>query len=200
MPGFSSNQTSFFNRLRGPGLWLGGGVLVVTVFFLRLPGDTRGPDAKSKAPHVAVAPAVATAGNVAHDVVAREEQLLARLRSDPDNLIARIELARFYQDSHRPRAAIEHYEFLLASRPEDRQVWVDFTVCLGEAGEWERARTVMADFLDRWPDDLEGMYNLGAIYANSGDRDQAKTWWNRVAQQEIDPDLAAKASAAISKI
>jgi len=188
--------------LRGLLVLLAGVLVTVAVFLARLPGEAAFEQKAIPLDSVQSGhqEGVPDASNVGHAVVATEKALTEAVERDPANGEARLKLARFLQDSHRPDDAVPHYEAYLTSSPEDRQAWLDLTDCLGASGQWEQARQKMLEFLGRWPDDPIGMYNLGAILANTGRLEEAKEWWGRVRDQNQDPQLSEKAAAALAKL
>jgi hypothetical protein len=44
------------------------------------------------------------------------------------------------------------------------------------------------------------MYNLGAIYANRGNFEEAAAWWQKVKDQTADADLATRAMHSLLQI
>lgn len=128
------------------------------------------------------------------------DSLRLRLRDVPDDLAALERLGRLWQDAHRPGEAVDPYRRYLALNPMNRQVWLDLANCYAALGEWEAAGEASEALLALYPGDPAAMYNAGAVQATLGRREEADRWWRRVEGQTRDPELAARARAALADL
>jgi hypothetical protein len=53
--------------------------------------------------------------------------------------------------------------------------------------------------LEHYPDDPSAMYNLGAIFANQGQANEARAWWTRVRDSD-DAQLAEQATGSLAQL
>jgi tetratricopeptide (TPR) repeat protein len=137
--------------------------------------------------------------NVSAGFHARLESLKLHLAAAPNDTALLIGTARLLDDAHQPGEAITYYERYLAVDPESRQVWLDVANAYAALGRWEKALKATESVLKIKPDDLAAMYNLGAIYANMGSYEEARSWWERV-RGHPDGSLADRAAASLERL
>jgi predicted Zn-dependent protease len=128
------------------------------------------------------------------------ETLRLRLAESPDDTTHLLQFARLLQDAHQPEEAARHYRHYLALRPNNRQAWLDLTQTYGERGRWDDALEAVDAMLARYPDDPSGLYNRGAILANTSRFEDARAVWTKVAGQIDDPGVAAMARQSLNKL
>lgn len=128
------------------------------------------------------------------------EALKEGLDVTPEDTTALIRMARLKQDGHQTEEAISYYKRYLDLRPEGRQAWLDLARGYGEMQRWPEALEATQAMLRHFPDDPAGLYNLGAIYANTSRTDKARTAWERVVNQDRDAEMKAKAEGALKRL
>jgi tetratricopeptide (TPR) repeat protein len=154
-------------------------------------------------PHVATAPAEAlepSKDNVDPAVHVQLMTLTQRISEAQEDHVHMVKLARLLWDSHRLAEAAEQFERYVKLNPTDRQAWLDLTNVYGQDRQWDLAKATSERMLERFPDDPSAMYNLGAIHANAGRFDEARSWWTRVRQQRADEHLAVQAATSLQRI
>jgi tetratricopeptide (TPR) repeat protein len=188
-----------------PGLLLALG-LVVAVVYLRTPVSESVPVHPAAGPSTTSAvgsDAVETepsGSNVSHAYRREEARLQQVLEEAPDDTTALVQLARFYQDGHQPEQAVPHYDRYTQLHPRNHQAWMDLTACFAELMQWDQALKALEAMLRIWPDDPAAMYNIGAIHANAGEFDAARTWWEKVRDGSNDEGLVRKATEQIARL
>jgi Flp pilus assembly protein TadD len=123
-----------------------------------------------------------------------------RLAKDPADPEALQQSALLLQDAHQPAEAADRYRRLLAVDPGNRQAWLDLANVSVEAGDTAGALAATEGLLEAFPDDPEGLWNLGAIQANRGRTEEARAAWRRAADQTADPTIAGRATEALERI
>lgn len=123
-----------------------------------------------------------------------------QLATMPADTVALRRLGRLLQDAHQPAEAASLYRRYLVLQQHSREVWLDLIGAYATAGQWDSARVAASALLALRPDDPTAMYNLGAIHANMGDANAARTWWTRVQDQGTDETLAARAEASLQRL
>jgi tetratricopeptide (TPR) repeat protein len=126
--------------------------------------------------------------------------LEARVQDDGSDTTALLALGRLWQDAHRATEAARYYERYVALNAGARQVWLDLADSYAQTGDWTRALRATESLLERFPADVAGMYNAGAIHANLGDSAAAAGWFRRVAGQDRDRNMAARGVEALRKL
>ncbi|MEZ4699289.1 MAG: tetratricopeptide repeat protein [Rhodothermales bacterium] len=138
--------------------------------------------------------------NVNPSMHSQLEALRMRLVETPDDTTHLFRFARLLQDAHQPEEAARNYKHYLALHPENRQVWLDLTQTYGELEQWDEALRTVDDMLARYADDPSGLYNKGAILANTSRFEEARAIWTKVADQIDDPDVAVMARHSLQKL
>jgi tetratricopeptide (TPR) repeat protein len=135
-------------------------------------------------------------GEFRHEMAVLED----RLRKEPADPEALLRSAVLLQDAHQPAEAAERYRRLLAVDPANRQAWLDLANVAVEAGDTAGALAAAEGLLAEFPDDPEGLWNLGAIQANRGRTEEARAAWRRASEQTADSTIAARAAEALERI
>jgi tetratricopeptide (TPR) repeat protein len=135
-------------------------------------------------------------GEFRHEMAVLED----RLAKDPADPEALFRSAVLLQDAHQPAEAAERYRRLLAVDPANRQAWLDLANVAVEAGDTAGALAATEGLLAEFPDDPEGLWNLGAIQANRGRIEEARAAWRRASEQTADPAIAGRAAGALEQI
>ena len=132
----------------------------------------------------------------------REErhQLEAQIEADPADTVALLKLAHLLHDAHLEAEAEPHYAAYTRRHPANRQAWLDLATVQAAAVDWASARASTEAMLRLYPGDPAGLYNLGAIFANTGEMERAAQTWQRVADQRDNPELAAKAVSSLQRL
>ena len=156
---------------------------------------------RAQAGSSAAAPGITpTADNVSdgyyHEIFVLEEMIAA----NPADTVALVKLGRLTQDGHDFEKARKAYEAYLALRPEGRQIWIDLTAVHAGLMDWEAAEQTLEDMLDRFPGDETALYNLGALAANAGRFDEARTRWTDLMETVSDPDLRARTASSLRRL
>jgi len=138
--------------------------------------------------------------NIAPSFHVEMEALKKRLAETPRDTTALIRLARLKQDGHQIEEAVTLYRRYLDLHPAGRQAWLDLTRCYGELERWPEALVATQSLLRQYPDDPSALYNLGAIYANTGRSGEARTTWERVAGQDGHPTMKTMAQEALRRL
>ncbi len=157
----------------------------------------RSPFLTSHEPGAAFTP---DADNVAPSFHVELEALRRNLDNSPQDTTLLLRLARLTQDGHQTEEAVGYYRRYLALHPQGRQAWLDLTQCLGALERWAEALETTQAMLGRFPDDPAGLYNLGAVYANTNRFGEAREAWQRVAAQTQDPAMKTLAEGALQRL
>ncbi len=138
--------------------------------------------------------------NVSYAFRARLALMRMRLEDAPDDTMLLRRMARMLHDAHQPREAVVYYQRYLALNPSNRQMWLDLAGAHAALKQWDEAIRVSQSLLEISPGDPAAMYNLGAIHANRGNYEAAKSWWEKVRDQRSDETLAFRAAASLQDL
>lgn len=157
--------------------------------------DSRTPTAVSP-----TNPADPSGDNVGHSFLVKERSLVAAVTAAPEDTLAIRELANFYHDAHKFEQAIELYQRYLAIAPLARQQLMDLANCFGSIGDWASALSSTESIIEKWPDDMEAWYNLGAIHANNGSPVDAARAWHHILDSGTDSSMVELARNSLSQL
>jgi len=105
------------------------------------------------------------------------ERFLRAIEIDPDELDAHYQLGRIAREQNRPAEAIGHFEQVVQRDQSHAQneIWRETGATYLAAGQFGDARDALERFLDRRPNDPEGLYLIGRAYAGLGDQQEANS-------------------------
>ncbi|MDX1530198.1 MAG: tetratricopeptide repeat protein [Rhodothermales bacterium] len=184
-------------------LLVGGFLLFAGLLYARIneqPGYEWEPLPSAAAPAAPSAAPAPSAANVDPSFHGQIMALKAQVAQRPDDADALRQLAGLLHDAHQLDEAAAHYARYLALAPNDRQAWLDLANAYGALEAWDDAEAASRRMLERFPNDPSALYNLGAITANAGRYDEARTWWERVRDQQADAALAAQAEGSLRQL
>ncbi len=138
--------------------------------------------------------------NVSHSFFRRRKELDDLIEDNPADTTSIRLLAMLLQDAHQLEEAGMWYETYLEFRTSGRQVWLDLASVYAAEMNWDDAVSAMQRMLKIFPEDPAGQYNLGAIHANQGAFDEAKSWWLKVSLQSDDTELRDRAIEALNSL
>lgn len=143
---------------------------------------------------------VPSGDNLAPGFHVEMEAIRQRLDAAPQDTSLLLRMAHLKHDGHQLEEAVAYYERYVDLRPDGRAPWLDLARCLGELGRWDEALTATETLLERFPGDPAGLYNQGAIFANLGRLDEARTVWQDVSKQDANPEMQALAADALDRL
>jgi tetratricopeptide (TPR) repeat protein len=105
------------------------------------------------------------------------ERFLRAIDIDPDELDAHYQLGRIARAQNRLAEAISHFEEVVQRDQfhAQNEIWREIGATYIAAGQYADARDTLEKFLDRRPNDPEGLYLMGRAYAGLGDNQEATT-------------------------
>lgn len=159
-------------------------------------GLTRKVDSGTASSPSAQAPAVSMPDNPAHEKAALEDQL----KQKPDHAPILLRLAQIDLAEGRAAGARKRLEELLNTEPENSEALLELGRACYTLDDLACAVQKTEAILKRNPAQPDALYNLGAIYANQGQRDKAREYWDRAAKASPTSDSGKKAAAALKQL
>lgn len=106
---------------------------------------------------------------------AARERFERALQIDPEEIDASYQLGRIARQQKRYADAIQNFEHVVMRNPTHSQheIWREVAATYIAAGQFEDARTALAQFLEHRPSDPEGLYLMGRAHAGLGDNREA---------------------------
>ena len=153
-----------------------------------------GPGHKASA--ATASPAAAAPQNPAHERAALEEQL----KQNPDHAPILLRLADLEQESGNSSAAVSYLKKVLAKDSQNEEARLELGRLLYDSGDVDGAIRETKQLLTDHPGQVDGLYNLGAIYANLNRFDLAKDYWSKAITTDAQSDSGRKAKAALDQV
>ena len=138
--------------------------------------------------------------NASKGVVEQINHLKDVVKKDSTNASMHFELARMLQDAHRPSEAMRYYARGLVLDPSNTATRIDYSLCLFEAGRIPEATDQNQRVLRKEPSNPQALYNLGALYANTGRNDSARVYWGKLLYKHAGHELATKARENLKQL
>ncbi|MHC1736401.1 MAG: tetratricopeptide repeat protein [Ignavibacteriaceae bacterium] len=118
--------------------------------------------------------------NLRPDVMAKLNDLKKSVEDSPNDTLKMRELADFYFESHKPDDAMLYYNKILAKDSRRTDILHNMTNIYYTQKEFGKAEEVTKRILTINKDDVFAHYNLGAIYATAGNKEDARKIWNEI--------------------
>lgn len=186
---------------RGPGLPLAGfallGIITVTAYIIKGPAVTPvevDPGSELGAP----------SGTATMPVSASFDEAMASieeaLEADPADTLALAALIELTMSSHQLERAISLTDDWLAISPDHPEALLRKVMALASLERWEEALVVNHQLfvLDRAR--LLPRLNMGSIYGNLGQVEEARRWWTEVIEEAPGTAEAAAAERALAQL
>ncbi len=147
------------------------------------------------APVATAAPGSAPA-NPAHERASLEEQL----KKNPGHPPILLRLAEMESADGHPVEAQKLLRQALEKDSANLDARLELSKSLYETGKISEAIVETKRLLADHPDQVDGLYNLGAIYANEGNLQLARQLWSQAVKADPTSESGKKASEGLSKI
>ncbi len=120
------------------------------------------------------------------------------LEANPDDTASLARMGQLMVDSHQAERAIEYLQRHLVLSPESQDVHLQLANAYAGESRWQDALILLEGFVERWPDGYVALFNLGAVYANLEQPDEALALWERVRGEASDSVLVTMAEEALA--
>jgi cytochrome c-type biogenesis protein CcmH/NrfG len=149
------------------------------------------------------APAAATATNTpiapenpVHEKASLEEQL----KKNPGHPPILMRLAELERDAGKPAGAVPYLKKILEQDPKHEEARLELGRALYDTGDSDGALRETKQLIADHPANVDGLYNLGAIYANQNQFGLAREVWSKAVALGSQSDSGRKAQDGLSKI
>ena len=131
-----------------------------------------------------------------HEKAALEEEL----KKKPDHAPILLRLAELARDAGQPKQAAEYLKKAVAADSKSLDARLELSRTLYEINDVEGALAETKRLLADRPNQVDALYNIGAIYANLGKADLARQYWTQAVAADPNSDSGRKSADALSKI
>lgn len=174
--------------------WIGMGVTVlllggVSVFLLKVTQHSEGSTASRPAP-------VSTAQSPEHELKA----LTAELEKKPGHAPILLRMAQIERDKGQFDDAAGHLREAVKTEPSSQEAHLELGRLLYERKDVNGAIAETEKVLTLNPKQVDALYNMGAIYANLGNAERARSYWSKAVQIDPSADSSRKAREGLAKL
>jgi cytochrome c-type biogenesis protein CcmH/NrfG len=127
------------------------------------------------------------------------EPLLAKLKSDPNNVSLLVQVARMYESTHQFPEAGGYFGRAVQADPKNVALRTEMASCLYYGGDVDGAINQLQQAVQEKPGDANALFNLGLIrWKGKGDTKGALEAWKQL--MSSNPNLDAKKKAELEKV
>ena len=134
--------------------------------------------------------------NPAHERAALEEEL----KKKPGHPPILLRLAELEHEAGRPSGALPYLRQILEQDSKNEDARLELGRMLYDTGDVEGALKETKQLLVDHPDQVDGLYNLGAIYANQNRLDLAREYWSKAVATAPTSDSGVRARDSLAKL
>ena len=138
--------------------------------------------------------------NVSSEVKRHLEMLKKEVEENPKDTLKMREYADFLSAAHQPDEAIIYYNNILNVNPKRSDVLFSLAYIYFNKKDYDKAEGLVNKILLYEPDNTEAMYNLGAIAASNGDKQKAKTQWEKLIKNYPGSNASKLAESSLKKL
>ena len=138
--------------------------------------------------------------NVSQEVYDKMDKLKKEVEADPNDTLKMREYADFMAAAHRPDEAITYYNKILKVNPHRIDVLFSLSMLFYSRQDYQKAEDYTKRILEKDKNNTQALYNLGAIAASKGDKDRAKTIWNKLISDYPGDETAELARSSLKKL
>ena len=150
---------------------------------------------RSEAP-TASRPAAAAADNPEHELKA----LALELEKKPGHAPILLRMAQLERDKGKLDDAASHLREAVKTEPSSQEAHLELGRLLYERNDVSGAISETEKVLTLNPKQVDALYNLGAIYANLGNVERARSYWSRAIAADPAADSSRKAKDGLGKL
>ena len=134
------------------------------------------------------------------DSIHEKAALELDLKKNPGHPPILIRLAELSRDAGQPKQAVEYLRQAVAADPKNLDARLELSRSLYEINDVDGAIAETKSLLADYPNQIDALYNIGAIYANLGKTDLARQYWTQAVATDPNSDSGRKSAAALTKI
>ena len=163
-------------------------IAAASLFLLKIDARTGASGAPKAAP--------VAADNPEHEL----KELEVQLQKKPGHMPVLLRMAQLEHDKGALDDAAGHLRDAIKSEPSNPDAHLELGRLLYERNDVGGAIAETQKVLALNPKQVDALYNLGAIYANLGKADRARSYWQQAVAVDASADSARKAREGLTKL
>lgn len=138
--------------------------------------------------------------NVSEEYKKKLAELENSVNKNPSDTIALRQYADYLTASHKMNEAIPYYNKILEINPRRSDIRFSLAIIYFNQQDFEKCKLENEKVLTFDPQNQMALYNLGAIAATQGRKDEAKEYWNKLISINSNSETASLAKESLSKL
>jgi tetratricopeptide (TPR) repeat protein len=126
--------------------------------------------------------------------------LKEEVEENPKDTLKIREYADFLSAAHQPDEAINYYYNILSVNPKRSDILFSLAYIYFNKKNYDKAEDLVNKVLLYEPDNTEALYNLGAIAASKGDKQKARTQWEKLIKNYPGSNASKLAESSLKKL
>jgi tetratricopeptide (TPR) repeat protein len=138
--------------------------------------------------------------NVMSSIMQHMEELKKDVKKHPNDTLKMKEYADFLNEAHQKDQAIIYYQKILKKDPKRIDILTSLVFIYYGNKNFNGAEECLNKILKIDNNNVDAMYNLGAVYANKGEKAKARQIWQRIINNFPSSSMAQKARESIQML
>ncbi len=138
--------------------------------------------------------------NVMNSIMQHMNELKKDVKKHPNDTLKIREYADFLNEAHQKDQAIYYYNKILKKDPKRIDILTSLVFIYYNDKNFDEAESCLNKILNIDKNNVEAMYNLGAVYATKGDRAKARQLWSKIVNNFPASSVAQKARESIQRL
>ena len=126
--------------------------------------------------------------------------LMSELEKNKDHAPVLVRIAQISRETGKLSESVRYLREAVDAEPKNREARLELGRALFETGDVEGAIRESEALLQIDPNNIDGLYNLGAIYGNLGQDQRAREYWEKAIAVGPDSDSGRRAKENLQKL
>ena len=141
-----------------------------------------------------------TKDNVTENFHKRMGELKQAVENNPNDTLKLKEYADFLAAAHKTEEAIRMYDRILKINPKRTDIYFSITLLYYNEKDLQKAEEYNEKVLIYDPTNSMALYNRGALAATRGDKEKARTIWEKIVKDDPDSEVGNLAKQSLTRL
>jgi len=141
-----------------------------------------------------------TKDNVTENFHTRIAELKQAVENNPNDTLKLKEYADFLAAAHKTDEAIRMYDRILKINPKRTDIYFSITLLYYNEKDLQKAEEYNEKVLIYDPTNSMALYNRGALAATRGDKEKARTIWEKIVKDDPDSEVGILAKQSLTRL
>ena len=141
-----------------------------------------------------------TKDNVTENFRTRLAELKQAVENNPNDTLKLKEYADFLAAAHKTEEAIRMYDRILKINPKRTDIYFSITLLYYNEKDLQKAEEYNEKVLMYDPTNSMALYNRGALAATRGNKEKARTIWEKIVKDDPDSEVGILAKQSLTRL